>query len=364
MIINKKQLICLVLLITGFNSCEKPKSIFDFEENKKPIYRLAGQKHDIPQLLVPYKLESKSEVLLVFESYRVPPDHPLIHIIKKSDLNYIIGKGVIGYGPNEIADADVYDPGFSDSTFWINSIISKKLAKFNLYNDSKLSELEFRQPVSMQLATKVFNTVDSTFICHVSTDAYNFVEFDRSGNRIGGYGLKKPIKRVINDGSMTNNFIIAQVNKGILKKDPFTQIYVKAGIYTDRLDIFNYQTKKIIQINGPRTELPDFEIVGSGNNIGPAFPRDLAYGHRDIDFSKRYIYDLYGGYSEVAYRKTEILAKTVYILTKKGEMVARLDLDKSVISITVDEKLGKIYGITTDKEPGIAVFDIPKELLD
>ena len=90
----------------------------------------------------------------------------------------------------------------------------------------------------------------------------------------------------------------------------------------------------------------------------------MAYGHRDIDFSKRYIYDLYGGYSEVAYRKTEILAKTVYILTKKGEMVARLDLDKSVISITVDEKLGKIYGITTDKEPGIAVFDIPKELLD
>jgi hypothetical protein len=29
----------------------------------------------------------------------------------------------------------------------------------------------------------------------------------------------------------------------------------------------------------------------------------------------------------------------------------------------VDEKLGKIYGLTTDENPGIAVFDIPERFL-
>jgi hypothetical protein len=38
-------------------------------------------------------------------------------------------------------------------------------------------------------------------------------------------------------------------------------------------------------------------------------------------------------------------------------------LNKSIRGLTVDESLGKIYGITTDEDPGIAVFDIPKELL-
>jgi hypothetical protein len=348
-------------------SCtKKPKSIFDFQSNQKPTFDLKSTKIIIPELLIPFKIERKDSFLIIQESSRIPPNQSPIHIINQSNLSYYMAKGVIGYGPNEISDAHVYDPGFFDSTFWVNSVINKRMAEFSLYNNSKHSISEFRQPASMQLVTRLLFSSNNSFIGHVSSDAYDFVEFDKNGNRINGYGLKEPIDRkgIINDGSSLNNFIIAQVNKGLFKRDPFKDIYVKASLYTDRIDIFDYKSKTITRLQGPRLEVPDFQIVGSGVDASPAFPIELAYGHRDICFGKQYIYDLYGGYNQKDFQTTGRLAETIYILTKKGEMIARLTLDKSVISIAVDEDLGKIYGITTDENPGIAVFDIPKELLN
>ena len=115
---------------------------------------------------------------------------------------------------------------------------------------------------------------------------------------------------------------------------------------------------------GLRTETASYEIGGTGINIGAAYGFDVKYGHRDIAFGKKYIYDLYGGYSEIDFRKNAKLAETIFLISRSGEVLARFNLDCSVKSITVDEKLSKIYGITTDEEPGIAVFDIPEEFLD
>jgi hypothetical protein len=347
-----------------FSCTEKPSTIFDFENNNKPVFQLSSKKTYFSQLVIPYKIERKDSFLIIMESSRISPDKPLIHIVNQKDLSYGKGKGILGYGPNEISDAHVYEPGFSDSSFWVNSVINKRMSEFSLYDSQKLSISEFRQPVGMQLATKLLFAPDNLILAHVSTDSYDFVEFDKEGNRTNGYGLKEPIqsKKIISDGSRTNNFLIAQINKGLFKRDPYSRIYVKASLYTDRIDIFDYSTGSAIKVLGPRLEVPAFEIVGEGINVSPAFPSELDYGHRDICFSQNYIYDLYGGFSQSDFRSTGSLAETIYVLTKKGEMVAKLELDRSVISIAVDENLGKIYGITTDEEPGIAVFDIPKEL--
>lgn len=58
------------------------------------------------------------------------------------------------------------------------------------------------------------------------------------------------------------------------------------------------------------------------------------------------------------------IARIVYVFTHKGELVSRLDLDRSVRSIVVDEDLKQLYGITTDGNPGVAAFDLPQELWD
>jgi hypothetical protein len=135
-------------------------------------------------------------------------------------------------------------------------------------------------------------------------------------------------------------------------------------MFRDRIEIFNYNTKTSIFVDGPRLGYPHFDIVGAGTNAGVVFGSEEKYGHRDIAFGKKYIYDLYGGYAEKDYQTKGKLAETIFILTKEGEVIAKLNLDSSLSSITVDEGSGKIYGIITDGESGIAVFDIPKELLN
>lgn len=362
----KNSNIHLLLFFLFITACENsnPESPFDFPANGKPSFNLTSTKTYLPQLLVPYKIDRKDSFLIVRESTSAPPDKPPIHVLNQSNLSYHMAKGVFGYGPNEIGDAHVYDPGFSDSTFWVNSVVNKRISEFSLYDTSRLSVFEFRQPASMLLVTKLLFTADNTFLVDNATDDYNFVNFDQSGNRVQGYGVKQAIKGIPYDGSITNNFLIAEVNKGLFKRDPYSQIYVQASLYTDKIDIFDFETKEVITVLGPRLEVPVFKIVGSGVNIGVAFTRELDYGHREVSFSEKHIYDLYGGYSQNDYQKTGILAKTIYVLTKKGEMLAKLNLDRSIRSFAVDESLGKIYGITTDEDPGIAVFDIPKELLN
>lgn len=47
----------------------------------------------------------------------------------------------------------------------------------------------------------------------------------------------------------------------------------------------------------------------------------------------------------------------------QGKPLWIFKLDRSVSQISVNDQTNEIYGLTTDEDPGIAVFDIPVELL-
>ncbi len=352
-----------VLLVLAFVlfSCGsgEPETPFDFPANGKPVFELSSEKTFFPQLIIPYKIEKKGEFLIVIERSRIPQDKPLIHLIDRRTLKYVRAKGVMGHGPNEITDGHLFDPGFSDSTFWVNSTISKRMAEFSLYDSSRLSISQFRQPESMYLAFNMQKFTDSTYLCILANDPYRLVEFGEEGERLGAYGKWEPVP----GRSDLNDFMLMSYNKGWFKRDNISNIFVKASIYRDRLEIFNGDTRQFTIVEGPSLELPPVQISGSGAGAAMVFSPDQKYGHRDIAFSEKYIYNLYGGISETELRKTGKLAETIFVLTKSGKVLSRLDLDRSVESIVVDEDLGKIYGITTDAEPGIAVFDIPEQLL-
>jgi hypothetical protein len=351
-------LLPISLFLCACNS-KNPKSIFDFPANGKPVFYLKSEKAYLPEILSPYKIERKGKFLIVIENSLIPLDKPIIHIVDMKTLNYVMSKGVNGLGPNEITDAHLFDPGFSDSTFWVNSTGSKRMAEFSLFDTAQLSIHEFRQPQIMYAAYKTTMLTDSTFLCIVASDSNRFVEYGLNGKRIAGYGKWEPIP---NRPGLTD-FLISIVHAGWFKVDRDANLYVNASTYHDRIDIFDYNTKQSIFVNGPRLDYPHFDIANSAAGPGVIFGSEAKYGHRDISFGGKYMYDLYGGYSDNDYKRTGKLAETIFILTKEGEMVAKLNLDRSLFSITVNEANGKIYGITTDENPGIAVFDIPTELL-
>lgn len=338
---------------------EKPKSSFDFPANKLPIFSLSSKKVFIPELMNPMHVNQKSDYLIISEINRIPVDKPLIHLIRKKDLSYFTSKGITGFGPNEITDAELFESGFSDSTFWVYSSISKRMSEFSILDTGRNSINEFRQSEGMYMMYNMYFTLDSTFLCISASDPNKLVELNTKGERIAGYGTWEKIS----GRSELDDYLLSTLNKGWFRASPDKRLFVKASIFRDRLELFNYENKDFIIVDGPRLELPRFDISGSGSNSALIFNPEEAYGHRDVDFGKNLIYDLYGGFNELEIRQNNVIAKTIFVLTHKGEMVAKLNLDQSVRSITVDEILGKIYGITTDEEPGIAVFDIPKELL-
>ncbi|WP_288368631.1 BF3164 family lipoprotein [uncultured Roseivirga sp.] len=345
-------------LITSCTSNDS-KNPFDFASKEHLVYSLKGKKYTFDVILSPYKIERKNEFLILVENRKVSTEQPLIHILRCGNLEYVASKGVNGLGPYEITDADVFDHGFNDSTFWVNSTMSKKMAEFSLYDLSKLAIREIRLPENMATAFKSHFASDSTFISLATNDSARLIEYNRNGEKIAGYGRWK---KVPNQPDLSN-YMLQNIYGGWFKKDPYDSLILKALAYVDRIEIFDLRTKSFTIINGPRKEIPPFQILGTGASAIAAYSRDIKFGHRDITAGKKYLYDLYGGFSEEEYLQTSKLAETIYVISKKGDVKAKLNLDRSLRTIAVNEELGKLYGITTDENPGIAVFDIPRELL-
>lgn len=332
---------------------------FDIPNNGKPQFDLVGEKIYFPEVLSPWKIDQKGEFLIIQESYRIPSDKPLIHIIRKNPLSIYTSKGVIGEGPGQLTDADIFDPGLSDSTFWINAVMGKKMNQFNLYDTSRLSIREFRQPESMFFAYMMYLTPKESFLCLVADTPNKLTEFDFDGKKIGGYGAWEQIP----EKPEMDNFLLMTYNKGRLKSNQEKRFFVKASVYRDRIEIFDYQNKTFKNVDGPRLELPEAQISGSGPNSALVFSMDQKYGYWDVALGEKMIFGLYSGRSQQEIQTTGKHSNVVFVLSTDGEVLAKLSLDLSIMGLAVDESLGKIYGITTDEDPGIAVFDIPKELL-
>ena len=137
---------------------------------------------------------------------------------------------------------------------------------------------------------------------------------------------------------------------------------MKASIKRDRFEIFNYSTKEFIIIDGPDLEIPKFTLEGPANNKTLIVPIDNPYRYRDIAVTEKCIYALYGGINEKEYRQTAKLAEIIYVFSHEGNPIIKIDLDRSLQGIVVNETKNEIYGLTTDEDPGIAVFKIPQEL--
>jgi hypothetical protein len=268
-----------------------------------------------------------------------------------------MSKGVIGDGPGEMISATSFDPGFEDNSFFVYCGMGKKVSEFDLSDSSMYPIRQFRQPESLQTIVDINMLTDSTFIGMSVNDPNKLIEFDINGNWVAGYGTWEAIPNW-EEFSNFNYFIL---NSGWFKSDRDLGLFVKACIFRDRLEIFDYTSKTFKTIDGPDLELPWFELYGP--NVPLNIPIENPFRYRDVAFSSQYVFGLYGGINEEDFRSTGTLAEKIFVFSHKGEPLFKLILDRSLQGIAVNESKGEIYGLTTDEDPGIAVFKIPQELL-
>lgn len=296
--------------------------------------------------------------VLLSEAWRVPEEHPRMHLINSEDWTYDKPKGKHGQGPLEITDAQFLYSTDSD-TCWIYNMNRRKLVEYSMTDSTLLGKSEWKMTEPMMNLWFFTKASDSTYLGISRDDRNRILEFDLIGNRIGGYGEWEKVE----DRPDLNDNQLSTLNDSWFKGNPNQGIFMRVGLRRDRLEIFDNHDKSFIIIDGPDLDIPPYELIDADGVEHLYIAMEHPYRYGDAVVTDNFIYALYRGVSQAEFNQTGIIAEQIWVFDHKGKPLWNLRLDRSIIQIVVNEATNEIYGLTTDEDPGIAVFDIPEVLL-
>lgn len=281
-------------------------------------------------------------------------DNAPIHLIDLDEKKYSTSFGTIGFGPGEISDASSIEFGEVDSLFHIYSSIDKKISAFSI-GQTKYALHQVKQVKDFFKAYSVKCFTDSTFIGLTVDSPARLIEFNKRGDSISSFGR---IQNFTERKDM-DYFNLSQINMGWFESNSTRTHYVVASIFTNRIEIFDKEAGEIKSIFIGPTEYTKFDLVSERSGQSVHWDLSTPYFFRDVVVVNKTIIALFGGLSERHIQENSEIAKTVYLISLEGEILVKLNLDTSIRSLAVSNDLKKIFGITTDSDPGIVEFDIP-----
>jgi hypothetical protein len=354
---------CIVfLLLFALASCEIDDEELNYRTIKKEDFKeipIISEKHYFEKIINPSAIGLVGDRILISEAWRVPEENPRMHLINSKDWTYDKPKGQHGQGPLELIDASSFFKGKNPDTFWVYSMNRRKLVEFSIADSTLLGKSEWKMTEPMMSLWFFTKASDSTYVGISREDKNRILEYDLQGNKIGGYGEWEKVE----DRLELDSYQLSTLNDSWFKGNPDEGLFIRVGLRRDRLEIFDNRDKSFVIIDGPDLELPRFELIEAGGTMHLNVDYENPYRYRDAVISEKYIFALYGGVSQAEFNKTGIMATQIWVFDHKGKPFWNLTLDRSIINFVVNEAANEIYGLTTDAEPGIAVFDIPKELL-
>lgn len=354
------KLIHLIPLLIFLSSCAtetENESIVSIELDDFKEINLSSKKYFFKEMINPSSFMHQGDKILIGEYHNVPDEYPRFHIINTKDWTYDKPKGKVGQGPLEN-----FAPSFIESqdkdTFWVYDYNNRKISSFSMNDTSLLAISDHKIPDPSFGPMDIILAPNGYYLGVAWESKSKILEFDPEGKLIGSYG---EIGKLAEMPDLPINQI-SLLNKGRFGGNQANGIYVKTSMYRDLMEIFNYKTKDFISVIGPDLKLPEFEYVDSKYGGMMSFPPDFPKKYQEVAVSKNFIFALYSGFSYNDYAKSGLTAKEIRVFTLKGKPKWRLFLDRSVSYISINEQTNEIYGLTTDEDPGIAVFLIPKEL--
>ncbi|GAB2995542.1 hypothetical protein GCM10027284_12770 [Cyclobacterium sediminis] len=348
----------IMLFLILFVSCETSKENDNYiiiQKEDFTIIPLKSEKHYFEEIINPANIGIIDSKILISERHRVPEEHPRIHIINSQNWTYDKPKGKYGEGPLEAIDASLFYKGENGNTFWAYSMNGRKLVEYSMSDTTLLGKNEWKMPEPMRDLWFFTQASDSSFLGISRVDKHRILEFDKEGNKIGGYGNWEKVK----DRPDLNDYQLSHLNGSFFKGNAEEGLFIRVGLFRDRLEIFDNRDKSFIIIDGPDLALPAFELIGNELYLGS----NPHFRYRDAVVTKNYIFALYGGVSQSDFNKTAVMATQIWVFDHKGKPLRNLKLDRSLINFVINEDTNEIYGLTTDEDPGIAVYTIPKEML-
>lgn len=115
------------------------------------------------------------------------------------------------------------------------------------------------------------------------------------------------------------------------------------------------QTVKVVK--GASTEDLKYTIQADGNVNVAIEDEKSVYGYNNSFMTDNYIFLVFIGKTRKQLREVKETSRDIFQFDLVGKPIAHFKTDVPIRAIAVDEKEKKIYAITEDREPGIAVFD-------
>ncbi len=230
----------------------------------------------------PMQISFKNGKLIIGES----KGDTLIYIYDPDSVKLISKKGINGYGPNEIPNMWNFDRGIADSTFWAYSWGGKSFYEFHLLDSDPYPINQIKQSENFFLAMGMTWTRDKTLITFLADGPDKYVEFSSEGEILNKYGFWENM--IPGD---FEDFIVADIHQGQIKRVPSKGKYVKVCVFRDRIEILYNKTWEITISDGPYNEIPKFEVI-SGR---PSISNDSYLAFTGFDVSENLIATLFSG---------------------------------------------------------------------
>lgn len=311
---------------------------------------LKGEKVIFEYVLNPNKILLKDGFLVVSEEGY----GNLLHIIKQDGFLYQRSIGKQGQGPGEIKSGIwELDRGIEKGNFWAYDLQAKTFYEYSLEDTSSTSKRSIQQNEAWFLGYSMHWIDSNEIISYVSRDSYKFGVFDSLGNRISSLGPWSMEKQV--DESM--GYVLMGLYQGPIEYNITSKILVHASSKFENFTIFDLRTGKIISLEGPGDIKLEYEINTDGNApfaiLNPEIPR----GYIDVFVGEKSVYLAYIGKTYREVQEIGELSRTIFQFDFQGNPLANFQLNFPIKSIAVDELSKKIYAVTDDNDPGIAVFN-------
>lgn len=351
----------LVLLVFVFLlSCESPP-----KESMAPDYTirtfypedvpapdsLQGKKLNLSALLNPNAILWTGKFLVVAE--RKALDYHL-HVVDPDSERLIKTIGKDGMGPGEIVAAHQLQRGKSVNECWVYDHAQKLMALFDLESPDELYQKAFRQPENMYLAIDMRWASDSSLMCQMADGDDKFVIYDTLGNRLSTHGTWS---QMLEDRSPPPN-VIKSVHQGKSSTSPDRKKYVQVGLLRDYIEILDLPSGKIISVRGPEQNIPEFEVdYSAGYPMAQLTNMSRPYFYTYAVAGEEYIYALYFGKSVDLFFKEGELSRKIFVFDYTGNLLKTYALDHSLFSLAVDEKNKRFFGISSDEDPNVVIFD-------
>jgi len=331
---------------------EQSQEVVKFQLQDFPISKkLTSKKHTYQEILNPHGILNKSGKLIVSSL----SSSNALFVIDEKTMRFEKSTGKSGVGPDEIADAWMMDSGLNDSTFWVYSFSTKEFSEFSLFGDSQAPLNKIRQEGDFFQSLTMNWLKEDQIISYQNVGPSRFSVFNSSGDRLKNYGFWADI------GDTTINkkasFILSSIHQGSVSLSPSKKFLVLAQVFTDSFELLDVDLNQVKKIEGPIQQELEYTIEFDGKSEFPYVNPNLKNGYNNVVATNSGVFLVYLGLSDEEIEKGGLMATDIFWFDFDGKPVAHYLLDRSIKSIAVNSIEKKIYAITYDEEPGIAVFE-------